>query len=326
MVSRRLSFFFFLFFILFSIYANWFVRQPQDYHKNKIKSLPAFIIKPLFAVGEITADLTDSFGITGYDAICEKPIDLKVGKTFFAGMPKFKTRNRGSDISIIDKGEFTIAYSDKLRHPVWCAYRIPKEPKYKIDKRPNFKKDKAIKSCPTASSYARTGYDRGHMVPNHAIATRYGSEAQKKTFLMTNIVPQTPELNRGVWREVEHRIADLFTSKYGDIWIIIGAISKGIETLSETIIAIPTAFYHLIATEDNGKIKALALLFEQNIAWNAWPRHYIVSIDNLEEITGLDFFDELDDVSEEKLEAQTPTRLWPIRFADAFRALKIHLN
>ena len=326
MISRRLSFFFFLFFILFSIYANWFVRQSKDLHKNKIKSLPAFIIKPLFSIGEISADLTDSFNLTGKDAICEKPKNHKVGKTFFAGMPAAKSININKDVSIIDKGEFTIAYSEKLHHPVWCAYRIPKEPIYKIDKRPNFKKDKSFKSCPAASSYARTGYDRGHMVPNHAIATRYGVEAQKKTFLMSNIAPQTPELNRGIWREIEHRIADLFTAKYGDIWVIIGAISNSSETLSGTNIAVPSAFYQLIAAEDNNKIRALAFIFEQNIPWNVWPRHYIVSIDYLEEITGLDFFNKLDDVTEENLESQIPTRLWPIRFTDAFKALKIHLN
>lgn len=324
--ARKLALFGALGFILFAAYANWFVRQPDAYLDEMRGTLPGFISRALFGVGEICADLTDSFALTGSDAVCDAPPGHNGGDTFFAGIPMPATGKAPKDITVVDKGEFTIAYSDTLRHPVWCAYKVPAEALFSISTRPNFKKDRDFKSCPAASSYARTGYDRGHMVPNHAITTRYGLDAQKKTFLMTNIAPQTPELNRGVWREVEHRIADLFTARWGDAWVIVGAICDSQETLSGTDINVPTAFYQIIAAESDGKIRVLALLFGQEVPWGAWPRHYITSVDRIEEASGFDFFRDLEDSAEDKLESTVPTRLWPIRFFDAFKALKIHLN
>ena len=60
---------------------------------------------------------------------------------------------------------------------------------YESGKRPNFTRDKEAANSPAPSAYERSGYDRGHMVPNHAIESRYGTEDQKKTFLMSNVAP-----------------------------------------------------------------------------------------------------------------------------------------
>jgi endonuclease G len=156
--------------------------------------------------------------------------------------------------------------------------------------------------------------------------SRFGEEAQRKTFLMSNVAPQSPRLNRGIWREIEHRIADLFTSKWGEIWVIVGSISDGKETLCGTGIDIPTAFYQIVAAKTDNEIRAVAFLCDQHVPWKAWPRHYLVSIDELEERSGLDFFSELDDSVEEKLESQTATRLLPTGFSAAFKALEIHFE
>lgn len=324
--ARRLAAFLALLTVLAACAGNWFVRHDREWLESKKESLPQFVVDVLFYLGEPFADVTDSFGITGEDAVCKTESPHAAGEIFFAGAPKAQSPNAPDDIVIAAKGAFTVAYSDKLRHPVWCAYKVGPESKFHNDKRPGFRKDSAFKSCPPASAYAKSGYDRGHMAPNHAITTRYGLEAQKKTFLMSNIVPQTPELNRGIWRETEHRIADLFTDRWDDVWVIVGAVSDGSETLSGTDIDVPTSFYQLIAAKKDGEIRALALLFEQEVPWKAWPRHYIVSVDELEKTTGFDFFAELDDEVEEKLESIKPTRLWPVGFVNAFKALKIHLN
>ena len=313
--------------LVFCLAANWFVRHPLEWIESKHGLLPDFIVSSLVYIGEPFADITDSFGITGRDAVCEITDTSHIGGSiFFAGPPVRKNSKAPNDIKIAAKGEFTVAYSDKLRHPVWCAYRIPEEAKFPVTKRPGFKKDKAFKSSPTAAAYAKTGYDRGHMAPNYAIMSRFGEEAQRKTFLMSNVVPQTPELNRGVWREIEHRSADLFTSKWGNVWVIVGAISEGCETLSGTDIDVPTAFYQIIAVKSDSDIRAVAFLCDQVVPWKTWPRHYIVSIDEIEERSGFDFFSELDDSIEEKLESQIPTRLLPSGFINAFKSLKIHFN
>lgn len=326
-LAKRASLCIFLISVLFSILSNWFVRHPLNWIEDKYDALPDFIVDGLVYIGEPFADITDSWGLTGSDAFCEVPDTSQIGgKIFFAGPPLVALKKAPDDIISSDKGEFIVGYSDKMRHAVWCGYRVTKDADYFIKKRPGFRKDKTFKSCPKSESYARTGYDRGHLAPNYAIMSRFGEEAQRKTFLMSNVAPQSPRLNRGVWREIEHRIADLFTSKWGDVWVIVGTISEGKETLSGTEIDVPTAFYQIVAAKTDNEIRAVAFLCDQHVPWKAWPRHYLVSIDELEERTGLDFFSELDDSVEEKLESQTATRLLPTGFSAAFEALGIHFK
>ena len=323
-LARMFAAFFTLLFILLTVAGNWFARHPREWLEEKEKTLPLFLTKALLYLGEPSADLTDSFGITGSDASVKTQTPKPSSKVLFAGIPKRKTAKAPHDITILNKGAFIVGWSPSLKRPVWCAYHVTPSAKYRAGKRPNFKKDSSAAACPIASSYARTGYDRGHLAPNYAIATRYGADAQAKTFLMSNIAPQTPELNRGVWREIEHRIADLFTARWGEVWVIVGAISDDCKTLSGTDISVPSAFYQIIITQTQDEIKALAFIIEQNVPWKAWPRRYLTSIDTVEKRSGLDFFSELDDSIEASLESQKAMRLWTLRFWDAFKSLKIH--
>jgi hypothetical protein len=140
------------------------------------------------------------------------------------------------------------------------------------------------------------------MAPNHAIASRYGASQQKQSFLMSNVVPQTPQLNRGVWRVLEHRIADLWTARYGEIWVVVGCVpSRDGEKIPGTDIDVPSAFYQVIIAQEGLDIRMLATYFPADTQWNAWAARHIVSVDELEEITGLDFNSELPDFIERKL-------------------------
>ncbi len=85
-------------------------------------------------------------------------------------------------------------------------------------------------------------------------------------------------------------------------------------------------YYQILTAVENGKIRMLPLVIEQSVPWKAWPRHYLTSVDNIEKLTGLDFFAKLDDVVESSLESRVPSRMWPVKFLDSFRALRIHLN
>ena len=157
------------------------------------------------------------------------------------------------------------------------------------------------------------------MVPNHAIESRYGSAEQRKTFMMSNIAPQTPELNRGVWRNLEHRIADLWPAKYGEIWVIVGCIpNRSGETVSGTDIEVPERFFQVVVAQEGLDIRAFAVVFDQNVSWWEWAARSLVSIDELEEIAGLDFLPDLPEYFQNMLESERPTRLWPVRLSDIF--------
>lgn len=301
--------------------GEWFVHHPRSW----ISSQPAALSKVLCWIGNPLADVTDAFGWTGYDTICEYDTEAPSDSVFFAGAPKRIAGPAPQDIRILDRGEFKIGWSDTLRHPVWCAYHVTRDARYENAKRPGFTKDRSLSRTPAPGDYTKSGYDRGHMVPNYAIVTRYGEEAQKLTFCMSNIAPQTPALNRGVWREFEHRIADLWTARYGEIWVVVGCISatSNRETIGGSDIDVPTAYYQIVIAQEGMDVRALAVLFDQSVGWKAWAARHLVTIDELESLTGLDFNPELPSFLQEPLESDLPSRLWPIRPLDIFRQIAL---
>ena len=306
----------------------WFVHHARRWIEAKQADWPAFVTAPLLFVGNPVGDITDALAITGHDAVYEYDEQAPVGETLFAGVPRRIGFPAPNDIRVIDRGNFVIGWSDRLRHPVWCAYHVTAEARHELGARPNFTRDRSVAACPAAGAYERSGYDRGHMVPNYAIATRYGADAQKSTFLMSNIAPQTPALNRGVWRQIEHRIADLWTARYGEIWVIVGCVSgdRGGETLSGTDIDVPGKFYQVVVAQEGLDIRALAVLCEQEVPWDAWPTRHLVTIDELEELSGLDFLPDLPSFIQDPLEAELPSRLWPIRGRDLFKQIALRFS
>ena len=322
--SRRLALKFgtvlFVILALLGAAGDWFVHHPRTW----IAEQPKLIAATLLWFGNPVADITDALDWTGYDTVAEYDEEAPSGAVTFAGAPVRTGAPAPSDIRVLDRGEFLIGWSDTLKHPVWCAYHVLRDATHENADRPGFTKDKSVPLAPAPDAYTKSGYDRGHMVPNHAIVTRYGQDAQKKTFRMSNIAPQSPALNRGVWRDVEHRIADLWTARYGEIWVIVGCISphRG-ETLSGSNVDVPESYYQVIIAQEGMDVRVLALLFDQSVDWKAWAARHIVTIDELEELSGLDFFPELPSFIQQPIEADRPNRLWPIRPQDIFRQIAL---
>jgi len=285
---------------------------------------------PLEYLGNRTAFLTDALGWTGHDAVYEFDEPAPTGQVFFAGAPVRTGEPAPADLVILTRGEFTLGWSPSLRHPVWAAYHVPRAASFDMGRRPNFQKDRGVASSPAPSDYANSGYDRGHMVPNRAIVTRFGHDLQKRTFQMTNIAPQRPALNRGPWREMEQRIVDLWTAKYGEIWVIVGAISPGADKphkrIRGTQVAIPAQYYMIVVAQAEDGVRALAVRLDQNAASDDFPVHGIVTIDELEKATGLDFFPDMPKFLKKPLSSDRPTRLWPCRLADLFKLVMIRFT
>ena len=313
---------------LFSCAALWFVHHPRNWIERMCEKYPRFVTAPLLAVGGSVGDVTDALGWTGHDAVYEYDTEAPLGSILFAGLPKHVAQPAPNDIVVLDRGEFKVGWSPKLRHPVWCAYHVAKDPRHDAGKRPNFSRDKSVPSAPPPSAYERSGYDRGHMAPNYALVTRYGEAMQKLTFQMTNIAPQSPSLNRGVWRNLEHRIADLWTARYGEIWVIVGCISspESRETVSGSDIDVPQQFYQLVVAQEGLDIRAFAVLIPQGVPYGAYAARYLVSIDELEEKTGFDFLPDLPEFIQAPLESELPSRLWPIRLRDVFSLISLRYS
>ncbi len=226
----------------------------------------------------------------------------------YAGQPISK--NYPNKIKILKNKGFIVGYDEKRKNPAWSAYRVfdceykcniglKRSPKFFVDERTNAK----VKP----SDYSKSNYDRGHLAPNHAIATRYGHDAQYETFFMSNITPQKPQLNREVWADMEKEIADQYADELEEVWVIVGPIyddSVKDRFLSRNKIEIPDRFFAVVLDELNNKPRTMAYIMPQKPPANSLPRDFIVSVNEAERQSGLDFFAELDDQIEEKAESQ----------------------
>lgn len=306
-----------------SLVGGWFVSHPWQWLSDKCDDWPSFVTAPLFYFGDRAIMLTDGLGWTGHDAVYDFDEPAPAGEVFFAGAPVRVSPPAPADVRMVERGDFTIGWSPSLKHPLWVAYHVPAEKTYEAGKRPGFRADPSIPDTPPATAYKETGYDRGHMAPNYAIATRFGTEAQKKTFYTSNVAPQKPGLNRGPWREIEHRIADLWTAKYGEIWVIVGCVPGDAEDRLPSGVDVPKAFWQVIVAQTADGVRALAVYMPNSIPFTAFPVHNIVTIDDLERYTGLDFFPNMPDFLQKPLEADLPTRLWPVRFIDIFKLIAV---
>lgn len=174
-----------------------------------------------------------------------------------------------------------------------------------------------------SDSYTGSGYDRGHLALNYAIATRYGAAAQRETFLMSNVMPQLHSLNAGLWKQLELRAATSYPARFGEIWVICGPVlsvpPSRLPGRARTRPAIPDACYMILVDESDDRVRTLAFLFPPEPARSAELSDYLTTIDEIEYRTGLDFLAALPDpadpaetakTAKTALEAQPASRVW----------------
>ena len=321
----RLSRFGLLGVVALMVAANGFVHMPREWRDAKTATWPTPVVRAVTTFGHAFADYTDALGLSGHDVAVDLPVFTSPGGFVFAGNPKpIPGGVAPKDVVTLHKKAFSVGWSPSQRHAVWAAYRVPPTQKPFDLSRPSFSPDPAALHSPKANAYARSGYDRGHLVPNHAISSRFGKEAQVETFLMSNIAPQRPWLNQGPWANVELRIADHWPDRYGDVWVIVGTILSPDPRPQKLRggIGIPTAFYQIAVTRHKEQIRACAVVMPQWISRRARPRVYLATIDEIERLSGFDFFSALPDEEEALLESGRPTRLWPSGFRGLVSIIK----
>ncbi len=205
---------------------------------------------------------------------------------------------------------YVVGYSDALGNPLWAAYRAADAELKDSPPRPEeFSVDSRTVARIEPSVYNRSGYDRGHLAPNFAIATRYGRQAQEETFLMSNIIPQKHGLNAGLWKALEQKIATNYPGRFGEVWVIAGPVFGERPERLQRRVAVPEACYMIIVDESDGRVRAQAFLFPQDAAGGSLDP-YLTSVDEIERRTGLDFLAGLPDDAESALEARQVARVW----------------
>lgn len=237
----------------------------------------------------------------------------------YMGVPKVETAPAGNGIShILRNSGFMLEYSEGLKNPLWVTYKVGPA-KYDSGKRPSgFKEDWRSWSRISHEDYTGSGFDRGHMAPNYVIATRYGRTARLDTFLMTNITPQKGSLNQKSWQRLEEIIANDFSQKFGEFWVVTGPIftqDKQAREYLKSGVVVPDAFYKIVIKPSTPEqpARALAFIFPQTAKPNASLMKFVTTIDEVEAKTGIDFFHELEDSFEERLESSATPEAWDLK-------------
>ena len=206
---------------------------------------------------------------------------------------------------IIQRTGYTLAYDAKNKTPQWVAWELTdKETRGKEERTNDFQPDPEVIGTKVVTyDYSGSGYDRGHMAP--AGDMKWSKQAMQESFYMTNICPQDHNLNTEDWNDLEMKSRE-WARRYGKVHIVCGPIYKGIrnEYIGEHRVKVPDAFFKVILIDDARKSYALGFLFE-NKAGERPLKEYLVSVDEIERITGMDFFSVLPDNLEDRLEAET---------------------
>ncbi|TDQ22788.1 DNA/RNA non-specific endonuclease [Tenacibaculum caenipelagi] len=213
---------------------------------------------------------------------------------------------------IIKHNSYQLSYNEKHEQAEWVAYSLDKSDiVYTNRKRPFFIVDPKVKTKSADwRNYKKSGYDKGHLCP--AGDRRASQKAHDETFYTSNISPQNHEFNAGIWNKLEQKTR-YWTKKYNHLYVVTGGILEpNLKTIGKENVSVPNYFYKVLLDYTQPEIKAIAFLLPHKES-NKPLHDFVVSIDELEQKTGIDFFPELPDSIENQLEASTDYKNWSFR-------------
>lgn len=209
---------------------------------------------------------------------------------------------------IITHAFYTLSYIEKFEQAEWVAYNLKNTKSNNRYKRPFFIQDPKVKTQSADwRNYKNTGYDKGHLCP--AADMKFSETAFNDTFFTSNISPQLHSFNDGVWNRLEEKTR-YWANKYNGIYVVTGGILKGnLKTIGKEKVAVPDYFYKILLNHNNGKIKMIGFLVPHQDSKKALYE-FVVSVDEIEQKTGINFFPKLQDKLENELEKKSDYKDW----------------
>ena len=210
---------------------------------------------------------------------------------------------------IIKKKAYIVSYNKDTKIPNWVAWHLTGDHSDGSVGRSNaFYEDEEV-PLPRATSedYRGSGWSRGHMCP--AGDNKWDIEAMNQSSSLINVCPQDASLNSGVWNSIEIDCRN-WAKRFQDIYIICGPVfyKQDHETIGSNQVYVPEAFFKVVLCL-NGTPKGMGVVVKNNAGTKKRDLYYN-SIDQVERITGMDFFPLLPDDLEEEIESHLDMDLW----------------
>ena len=211
---------------------------------------------------------------------------------------------------IVAHTDYVLSYNEEFEQPSYVAYELDSNEIYGPAKRKNnFRADPAITTgSATLDDYNKSGYDRGHLCP--AADQKESDKAMSDSFYMSNMSPQTPNFNRKIWADLEGTVRT-FADTNGKIYIATGPILTDgpYKTIGKNKVAVPKYFYKVILDYTEPEIKSIGFILP-NEGSDKSLQSFATTVDKVEERTGLDFFYQLPDDIEAKIESTEDPTKW----------------
>lgn len=202
---------------------------------------------------------------------------------------------------IIHHTGYCLSYNEDAEQAEWVFYKLTtSNVSVNVNRINDYREDSLVHDgSATLEDYWRSGYDRGHMAP--AGSMKINGESMSNSFFMSNMSPQIPGFNRGIWRRLEEKVR-FWIENNDSIFVVTGPIlDQPLDSIGNNNVIVPRAYYKTLLGFKDGKVMGLAFLLPHEES-NKPLYSYATSIDVVEEITGIDFYHNLDATIQKKVE------------------------
>lgn len=214
-----------------------------------------------------------------------------------------------SSEKVIHRKAYILSYNKETKLPNWVAWHLTaNHSDGPVPRSNDYREDFDVPSPrATNEDYKNVAWTRGHMCP--AGDNKWDERAMSETFLLTNMCPQTSSLNTGLWNRLEQSCR-IWSQKYGDLFIVCGPVllNKEHETIGANKVVVPEAFFKVILCLQ-GTPKAIGFIIRNNDGKKKRDQ-FVNTVDEVERITGIDFFPALPDDIENEVEAKSDIGEW----------------
>ena len=216
----------------------------------------------------------------------------------------------GEADTVVDRVGYALGYIEYHEQPAWVVYKLTRdEVMTKVSKRKNrFKEDPEIATGSACSEdYRQSGYDRGHLAPAADMA--FSEQTMADSFFYSNMSPQHPKFNRGIWKKLEEQVRH-FAVREEEVYVVTGPVlpKEKTITIGPNQVTVPTHYYKVVY--DLTEPKKMIGFIVPNTNVKADLKDFAVTVRQVEEQTGLDFFSLVPQPEQDRLETTINVDDW----------------
>jgi endonuclease G, mitochondrial len=278
--------------------------------KKSVFTLLAILIIQALSFGQQEVTTNDGKKVLLYeDGTWLYADSVRQYRTRSAAIVKLEIPATKSDDVIISHSGYSLEYNETHEQANWVAYELTaKETNKVFDRTDKFLPDPSVVTgSANDKDYSGSGYDRGHLAP--AADMGWSSTAMAESFYYSNMSPQLPAFNRGIWKKLEELVRT-WAIEYNTISIVTGPVlTPGLPSIGPDKVSVPKYYYKVILDYEEPDLKGIGFILPN--AGSGDPlQNFAVTIDSVEKVTGLDFYPALPDSQEKLIEKTLCIKCW----------------